>query len=184
MEYRNVTIWDPSLSLDFEIPFLPWSIIFYSTLYFVFYPLPFFIVKNEKIKEVLVLSQSLIIAQIIAAFFFIFLPAEVHIRSQAEIEIGLNAGLFGTFYEILWIIDSPYNSWPSLHVVQAGLITLFAIRWSSEKILFQISIFTLWVLMALSILTTKQHFIWDLISALILILVVFYYQVKPTLARF
>ena len=184
MKYRDVTSWDPTFSLDLEIPFLPWTIIFYSTLYFVFYPLPFFVVKNEKIKEVLVLSQSLIIAQLIAVFFFIFLPAEVHLRSQAVNGIELNPSWFGKFYEMLWAVDSPYNSWPSLHVIQAGLITFFTIRWTSGRTSFQISILILWILLSLSILTTKQHFIWDLITAVLLILVVWYVQVKPSLARF
>ena len=181
MHYRESTVWDPSFALDSQIPFIPWTILIYSTLYFVFYPLPYFTIKNDRLKELLILSQAMIISQIIAVIFFVLFPAEVYIRSQAIAEIEMNPSWYGIFYELLWMIDSPYNSWPSLHVCQAGLITLFAIRWSAEKPVLQLSLLILLILMMLSILTTKQHFIWDLITALVLLFATWNAYVKPAL---
>ncbi len=181
MAYRGTTIWDPSFALDFQIPFIPWTILFYYTLFFVFYPLPFFTNTSDKREEILILSQAMIVTQYVAHIFFILLPAEVHIRSQAIEELAMNSGWYDGLFEILWMLDTPFNSWPSLHVSQAGLITFFAIRWCHEKPTLQWLFGILWVLMSISILTTKQHFIWDLITSLLLMFGVWYIQIKPVL---
>jgi len=185
MDARGITVWDPMTSLDAAIPFLAWTVLFYHSLYFLFYPLPLYSMPDtmQARREMILCGQGLMVLCVVSCSFFLLLPAEVHIRSEAIDGIAANPGWYNDMFEWLWKLDSPFNSWPSLHVSQAGLITLFAIRWWQGKPALQWSIGTLWVLMTISILTTKQHFLWDLITALILLSAVWKWQIQPGLMK-
>ena len=185
MDSRGVTVWDPMTSLDAAIPFIAWSVLFYHSLYFLFYPLPLYAMPGttRARTEMILCGQGLMVLCVVSCTFFVLLPAEVHIRSEAIDGIAANPGWYNGFFEWLWKFDSPFNAWPSLHVSQAGLITLFAIRWWQDKPVLQWSIGILWVMMTISILTTKQHFLWDLVTALILLSIVWKWQIQLGLTK-
>ena len=185
MANLDESVWDFSIPLDHQIPFIAWSVLFYHTLYIVFYPLPLFSVpdSNQGRKEMLICSQAMFVISLTSCIIFVILPAEVYTRSVAIDSIATNPGWYNPLFEWLWVIDAPYNSWPSLHVSTAGLLTMFAIRWWKGRPALQWGIGILWVLMCLSILTTKQHFIWDLVTSLILTASVWRWQVKPGLEK-
>ena len=63
----------------------------------------------------------------------------------------------------------------------AGLFALFSIRWWTDSPIRQWAIGIWWGLMSLSILTTKQHFILDLVTGLILLCSVWRWYVVPAL---
>jgi membrane-associated phospholipid phosphatase len=111
----------------------------------------------------------------------VIFPAEVHLRDS--IDINNMHPIFASMFETLWFLDSPYNSWPSLHVSSAGIFTLFAIRWWKGRPILQWAVGIWWVLMTLSILTTKQHFILDLVTGLMILGIVWRWQVQPGLDR-
>ena len=184
MAWRGTTVWDPTTSLDLGIPFLAWTIVLYLSLFFLFYPLPLFSMPNtsEARREAMLMGQGLIVLSAVSNLIFILSPAEVHIRSQAVAGIGDAHPLFVAGFEFQWFVDSPYNAWPSLHVSQAGLITMFAIRWWRGTVWKQWAIGIAFVAMSISILTTKQHFVWDLISGLALLAVIWQYQMRPALS--
>jgi membrane-associated phospholipid phosphatase len=77
--------------------------------------------------------------------------------------------------------DNPWNAWPSLHVVQSLLIVLVLRRW---KIIYGIKeafVWGAWVALCISILTTKQHFIFDLATGIAVALIAWFWLFIPAL---
>ena len=134
-------------------------------------------------KELIVFCQAIIVVNFISYLVFFFSPAEVYIRDVAIQEMASRPGLLSEMYELMWVLDKPYNAWPSLHVSIATMMTLFAIRCWNDKPLLQWGIGILCVLMCISIMTTKQHFVWDLISGWALVAAIWMCQVRPGLDR-
>ncbi len=185
MSWRGTTVLDPTTSLDLAIPFMAWTVVIYLSLFYLFYPLPLISMPGNKRgrHEALIMSQSLIVLFIISNTWFVICPAEVHIRSQAFDNVDTMHPVFLAMFEGLWLMDEPYNAWPSLHVSSALLFTLFAIRWWKGKPVLQLAVGIWWVLMSLSILTTKQHFILDLITGALVIWPIWTWYVQPALDR-
>ena len=185
MGWRGTTVFDPTTSLDLAIPFLAWTVVIYLSLFYFFYPLPLISMPDNKRgrQEALILSQSLIVLFTVSNIWFTIFPAEVHIRSQALDNVDTMHPVFLAMFEGLWLIDEPYNSWPSLHVSSALLFTLFAVRWWKDKPIRQWAVGICWVLMSLSILTTKQHFTLDMITGALIIEPLWKWQVQPSLDR-
>ena len=185
MSMRGATFFDPSTSFDLAIPFMAWTVVIYLSLFYLFYPLPLISMPNNKRgrDEALILSQSMILLFVISNTWFVIFPAEVHIRTQAVDNADTMHPIFLAMFEGLWSIDEPYSAWPSLHVSSALLFTLFAIRWWKDKPVQQWAVGIWWVLMSLSILTTKQHFILDLITGVLVMWPIWRWYVKPALDR-
>jgi len=185
MSWRGTTVLDPTTSLDLAIPFMAWTVVIYLSLFYLFYPLPLLSMPDNKSGryEALIMSQGLIVLFIISNIWFVICPAEVHIRSQALENVDTMHPVFLSMFEGLWSMDEPYNAWPSLHVSSALLFTLFAIRWWKGKPVLQWSVGIWWVLMSLSILTTKQHFILDLITGALVMWPIWKWYIQPMLDR-
>jgi len=185
MAWRGTTIFDPTTSLDLAIPFMAWTVVIYQSLFYFFYPLPLISTPNDQRSrcEALILSQGLLVTMLISNIWFVICPAEVYLRSQAVENIDSMHPIFRSMFEGLWFMDSPYNSWPSLHVSSAGIFTFFAIRWWKGKPIRQWAVGIWWILMSLSILTTKQHFILDLVTAVMLLGAIWKWQVQPSLDK-
>lgn len=177
--------WDPKMGLDDQIPFIPISIFIYLSLFFLFIPLPLFCMPNTERarRELMLFGQALIVINLISYVVFIVSPAEVYIRDVAVLEMENQTGLLKEMYEGMWVLDKPYNAWPSLHVTVATVMTLFAIRCWKGKPGLQWGIGLMCVLMCLSITTTKQHFAWDLITGWALVAAIWFAQIRPSLQR-
>ena len=98
-------------------------------------------------------------------------------------EMAARPGMLSEMYELMWVLDKPYNSWPSLHVSIATIMTLFAIRCWNDKPLLKWGIGIFCVLMCISIMTTKQHFVWDLVTGWALVATIWMWQIRPGLDR-
>jgi membrane-associated phospholipid phosphatase len=185
MGWRGTTALDPTTSWDLAVPFMAWTIVIYLSLFYFFYPLPLISMPDNKRgrQEALIMSQSLIVLYAVSNIWFVICPAEVHIRSQALENVDTMHPVFLAMFEGLWFMDEPYNAWPSLHVSSALLFTLFAIRWWKDKPIRQWAVGIWWILMALSILTTKQHFILDMITGALIIVPLWKWQIQPSLDR-
>ena len=189
MNYIGWSAFDPATALDNQIPFIAWTIIPYSSLY-IYYPLGAIMAPRNDLgrRKMIALYQTIFLVSWIIFLVFIFLPSEIHIRSQIPLEVRGGGGMWGWAYgNSLHITDKPWNAWPSLHIVQSLLIVLTIEHWWSEnpqsrkKTTARIAMWLAWMMLAISILTTKQHFVWDLFSGIIVALSAWHWILKPTL---
>ena len=147
-------------------------IIPYAALY-LFYPTTLAVCpRHDRGRVELILAmQGLILVTLFCTFFFLAFPAEIDLRDQLDMDSlsGLEASLFGFIH----FSDNPWNAWPSLHIVHsyllARLMTLWVNREHEGKPLAKAFLILLWVeyaLLCVSILTTKQHYLFDLATGL------------------
>lgn len=171
-EERGVTAWDPTSLWDATVPPMPWSILVYLTLY-LYFPLPILLSERNQRgrRELALLGQGMILLFLISYAFFVFMPAEVGVRTQMEQLVPSMHPRLASLFEIVYFFDRPWNSWPSLHVSESLLIVLFVRRWLNiradefpRRRLWVAGLWIAWVSLSFSILTTKQHFIWDLVT--------------------
>ena len=177
MAYFGHTVWDPEFPWDRAIPVIPWMIVPYSTL-FILNPLPIFIhPRHERGRmELLLTLQAIATLTLVSCLFFILLPAEIDMRNQipADILAG-GGGIFGGMFRNIHFSDAPWNSWPSLHISQSLVLMMVVSRWFnrdwSEKSWSKPLLYLLWVnwaLLVISTVTTKQHYLWDVATGMLL----------------
>ena len=168
--------WSPEISLDSKIPPVAWMIIPYISLYLLTPGAIFLHPSTDRGRMELILAlQGVVLLTAFHGIFFVLFPADIALRDQLPAEILAYEGIFGRMFEIIHTIDNPTNAWPSLHVtlsyVLCRVITIWLDRDYAEtswgkplKWILWIN----WVLLCASILTTKQHFMFDLITGLTL----------------
>jgi len=188
---RGFTAWDPSSAWDFAVPALPWSVIVYLTLY-LYSPLPILVANRDERgrRELAFLAQGMILLFTISFAFFLLMPAEIVIRPQMEALISSMRPLYSDIYNVIYTVDRPFNSWPSLHVSQSLLIVLFCQRWLELRAdefprrgACMTGLWVAWVALSLSIVTTKQHFIWDMVTGGVLGALLWWFYILPRLEQ-
>jgi hypothetical protein len=163
----------PENSYDRSIPIINWMIIPYTALY-LFYPTTLLLApRNDKGRlELLSAMQMLILATLFCVIFFLFFPAEVDMRE--EIQWNSMTGLEAILFEFIHTSDKPWNAWPSLHIVHSYCLARLMTYWVRNNYSdsrfskpFLVLLWIEWVLLCISILTTKQHYMFDLFSGII-----------------
>ena len=169
---RGLTAWNPESTWDSAIPALPWTVYIYLTLYF-YFPIPAFIADRSPrgCRELAILGQGMLLLFALSFSVFMLFPAEVTVRTQMEALMPSMTPLLESIFSVMYDIDRVWNSWPSLHVSESLLIVLFVQRWLEiraeefpRRKLWMSAFWIAWVLLSLSIITTKQHFIWDMVT--------------------
>ena len=179
--WRDWQAFDPATGLDSWIPVIPWMIVPYSTLYF-YYPMAALLgMKNEKTqRENIIFHQTLLMLTWIIFAIFILLPVEVDIRKSVfETELGI----WQSWYDHLHAVDTEWNAWPSLHIVQSLLAVLAVSRWyKNENTKWYIRILWFaWIMLTISVMTTKQQFVWDALTGIIVGLLAWKFWILPSL---
>ena len=112
---------------------------------------------------------------------FLLLPSEIRLRSQA---VGAE-GFFGVLMEELHKADTPYNAWPSLHVLQVyscGAFVRHALmkqeRWSMMLAMMAWSACSLLVA---STVLIKQHYVFDALSSIAIVAISWRWWIEPAL---
>jgi membrane-associated phospholipid phosphatase len=129
----------------------------------------------------LLFFQRLIVSAWIAFAMFLIFPVEIELRSQAY---GAE-GVFGWMMTMLHEADTPYNAWPSIHVLLSILVVFFVRfvemengTWTTPKAV------VIWISCALLIASTaliKQHYVFDGVSGTVLALGLWYGWIRPGL---
>ena len=157
---NHLTVWradalghgylEPWSALDNSIPFVPGTILLYVPL-LPRVAVPAFALSEEKIR----IGFWTYIGVIVSTFaVFLLIPMKM---SRA----GLETGAFEPLFQLLWTIDPPFNTFPSLHVSLATIATL--VVWQHDQRLGR------WMLIGAMVLTfstflAKQHFVIDAIG--------------------
>ena len=150
----------PIHPLERGIPFLTWSIWIYIVLY------PIYIVWSlYSYKDTHYMNKTFyyfILLTFISCALFILIPVTY---PRELFPLPAQSDLSTLLFKQMRAVDKPSNCFPSLHV---GLCYLFSFGFRYEnKRNFWIALF-ISTLVALSTLTTKQHYSYDLIAGFLL----------------
>ena len=180
---RGWVAFDPSIQFDFDIPFLAWMVIPYLTLYF-YYPAAAYLGSKDDImwRQNIIFHQMMIISCWIAFLTFLLLPVEIDLR---HLIVGVEGTRWEPWYDFLHGADKPWNAWPSLHIVQSTQVMLILRYWyPSSTLKRQVLhgfLLIMWLLLVLSTMVIKQHYVWDVVTALLLTGLGWIYWMKPSL---
>jgi membrane-associated phospholipid phosphatase len=146
-------------NVDNSIPFIPESIFIYSSqLLFLF--LALWNDKDEMARTKI--FYAMLIATGIASFIFMIFPVELP-RDKIEMQ-----GIMAYCWQGLYRIDPSSNCFPSLHVTFAIIATNVLVSINSFWRFFAPS----WALLiCLSTLTTKQHYLIDVVGGVFLAMI-------------
>ena len=157
----------PKILGEGNLPFLVWTVLPYLLLIDLMY-LPIFIKMDGIFNKAL---MALTIAVLINYTFFIFFPTYMERPTPP-----LNEGFFNKIYLWLLTIDGPANCFPSGHITSPGIgCWYFAKAYPKTRFLLMF----LFGILCFSVLTTKQHYILDILGGVITgavgILIVIYF---------
>ena len=157
----------PLIPGEDQIPFIPWTIIVYLSVFLqgiiVFWKVQKYVFPNIfKLMGLIVLMHLLI---------FLLFPTEYPRECYQSNNI---------FMVIFRSVDTHANCFPSLHVAVPlvfGVCYQYGVRYKTK---ISVVIFWCWsVAIIVSTITTKQHYIWDVVAACVLdILIIFLFRKK------
>jgi membrane-associated phospholipid phosphatase len=156
----------PMTWIDQNTPFLPLSVLIYTSEYFYFAFVYILLRQNDNINKYL---YSFFFLQVLSCAIFVVFPT-IYPRENYPVPADTPAWLNSIW---VWLRqqDAATNCFPSLHV---SSVYLSSFAFLTEKATKKFWIFFIWsTLIALSTLTTKQHYVADIASGLFLA-VVFY----------
>lgn len=146
---------DLLLPLDLMIPYWPWTACIYFTLYFMYFTVAV-ITESQRYTQV---ALDIVLMTLISFVCFTLITSH-YPRPSPE---AWAHSLWKPIIDLMVSIDAPGNTCPSLHVSTSIYIALF-MRGSRRG-----AIWVIWgILVSLSTLTLKQHFVWDWIAGVIL----------------
>ena len=140
---------------------------------YLFYPATLILCPRDERghAELAVGMQTLIMVTAFCCAIFLLLPAEIDMRDQIDWD-SLN-GWESVLFEFIHFSDNPWNAWPSLHIVHSYLLARLMTVWASRRAaessawnLFLVVLWVEWALLCISILTTKQHYLFDLVTGI------------------
>lgn len=146
----------PAFDFEASMPFLPWTIIIYQSLFQLFV-LPLFQLSRQQLAA---LTRQSVTVLLCAGDIFLIAPT--HLAFQRESA----PGLFAPVYEFFHNVDPVYNCAPSLHVAFAALILLACAGQATPRLKY---VYYFWLaILAVATLTTHQHHVIDVASGLLL----------------
>jgi membrane-associated phospholipid phosphatase len=155
-------------SLDNKIPFIPQMIIIYN----LFYPMIFITFHSIYKKDKQTFNKGIIaaiIGYIIADIIFIIYPVEMIRPDITNLHVDPITRLIIT---LTYNIDSPaINCFPSIHCIYCMNCIYTIIKTNNLNIRSKIIYIITLSLIILSVLIVKQHYIFDILSALIIVII-------------
>jgi len=149
----------PLTWIDTHTPFIPWTVLIYISEY-IFFAFVYILLDSYDVINKYLYSYFLL--QIVGCTVFLMYPT-IYPRDRFPIPAETSLWLQNT-WSWLRTQDAPTNCLPSLHVASVYL-SAFVFREEGRKKLFWT--FFVWAtLIALSTLTTKQHYVADILTGL------------------
>lgn len=145
---------DVGVPLDASIPFIPVFIFGYILVYLSVLLVYFIINDMDDWHRAVV---AFFTASTIAYVFFLILPVRMALRPDVSSLSGFSEVVTRLYY----VIDLPYNCFPSLHVTYPAMATLVAWR-NHPRMRWIFAVMTL--IVAVSVVLVKQHYIADVIG--------------------
>ncbi len=155
---RGAAVRAPELAVDRLVPLVPEWALAYGALYLFLIVLPLFVVQPEELIRRTVLAYLTVW---LAAYAGFLLYPTVAPR-PAEVAGG---GFAAWGLRLLYDADPPYNCFPSLHVAHSFVSALACSRVHRALGLVAVACA---LLVALSTLFTKQHYVADLVAGIAL----------------
>ena len=183
MGYFDRSVIDPVSSIDTIVPFVAWSFVIYLSLY-LYYPAAAYFGRSSenRIREMFAFYQSLFLLTWFVYLIFIIFPTEIYIREHIPESVRSGEGFWGFWYgDLMHKTDTPYNAWPSLHVTQSLMIVMLLRHWKIIYGLKEFLTWIAWIALCISVMTTKQHFFFDLITGIITGVVCWYWMCIPAM---
>jgi membrane-associated phospholipid phosphatase len=146
---------DLLLPIDEMIPYWPWTISIYLTLYVMYFSVSI-ILETKRFTQVLID----IVLMILISFVFFTLITSHYPRPAPE---AWAHSLWKPVIDLMVSVDAPGNTCPSLHVSTSIYLALVM-----RKSRYGIPWLFWGLLVSLSTLSLKQHFVWDWIGGIIL----------------
>jgi membrane-associated phospholipid phosphatase len=152
---------DVALPIDARIPFLPCFQPFYLLCYVV--PAGIFLISRAP-RFLNRAFMTFIAANVFSFLFFIAIPVQGPPRGEI---LTPDASLWTTF---IYLLDSRYNAFPSLHVANACMLALLA--WTELGFTLKTALFVmLAVLICVSTLFVRQHYLLDVAGGMLVAVV-------------
>lgn len=148
-------------NLDEGIPFLKIFILPYLGFYlYVFLTLCYFCLKDRKTyyKTLVAINISYLFCFLIYYFFQTSVPRP-YLYDQ---------GLLSTLVSMVFRLDNPYNTFPSIHVLTSYLMIKAINRCSNRNKQNVVLVYCVSILIIISTMFVKQHVIFDAVSAILL----------------
>jgi membrane-associated phospholipid phosphatase len=160
---RKASVRIYSLAFDFEsdMPFIPWMLVPYMTLWIVF-AASFLCIKSPQALQTH--HQRTLLATVMAGVFFVCFPTKFSPELAAQIPI-ITMPLLSVLQEALLLLDHPFNQFPSLHVAYAALLFSTLAAWVQNRRL-KLAVGMWLCLSALSTVLVYQHHILDIVGGL------------------
>jgi len=153
--------YDLSVALDSAIPFLPWTLIIYMSLYFMGF-VGAVLCEGQEFCRLLV---AVIAVDMICFGLFVVFTSHY---PRPDIS-GLKGTMWHWMFATLYASDDPGNTFPSIHVALA-LMAGWRMRLHKGG-----KLWVVWgVLVALSTLTVKQHYVADVVAGCAVAMVVYW----------
>ena len=179
--WRGTNTYSFETSLDWELPFVSWMVVPYYS-YYLYFPLAAWVGASAGFRRHgLLFFQRMIVAAWIAYALFLIFPVEIELRSQAQ---GAE-GLFGVLMTALHEADTPYNAWPSTHVLLSILVVFFVRHvWQKKGTWTMSKSIVAWTACGLLVTSTaliKQHYLFDGVTGTALAFALWYGWIRPAL---
>ena len=152
---RGKVHYDLSLPIDAAVPFLPWTVVIYFFLCFLFW---FFLYRRVAALPRQTADRFFcanLLGKAICFLFFVFFPTEM---ARPELD---GSGLWVAFMRFVYCVDEPNNLFPSLHCFIAWLCWAGIRANKQVSPLWRVSALLMAVVVCVSTLTTRQHVMLD-----------------------
>ncbi|MBQ7120079.1 MAG: phosphatase PAP2 family protein [Oscillospiraceae bacterium] len=156
---ENSIHYDFSISIDSQIPFVPFFITFYILAYFQW--LFSYVYHCRQSKECCYqLLTSDLLAKLVCTFCFLLFPTTI-VRPTLD-----GSGIFENITGIIFFLDTPVNLFPSMHCLMSWFCFRSSLTINKPSFIYSAVQLFLSLLVFASTVLVKQHFFIDIISGI------------------